>query len=149
MITTVCIKCNPRFTKYPLTLVDMNTLGQRIQKALDDLTESTGKRHTPNWLAVQIKLSRTAVYKWMNNPTAGIDGDNLVRASAALKVRSDWLALNKGPMREDKSDTFPSINIEASSPEELATKLSAYDAQRMLEIVQMAMKLKDQDKLDD
>jgi hypothetical protein len=52
-------------------------------------------------------------------------------------------------MREDKSDTFPSINIEASSPEELATKLSAYDAQRMLEIVQMAMKLKDQDKLDD
>ena len=45
-----------------------------------------------------------------------------------------------------KDAVSQSVIIEASSPEDLATKLSAYDAQKMLDILQMAMKLKDAEK---
>lgn len=143
MITTVRTICNPRFAKYPLTLVSMNTLNERVRAALAELTASTGKKHTPNWLSIQVGISRTAVYKWVNDPTAGIDGEHLVKASKALGVRPEWLSMGRGPMRSDRPDDFPSISIEASSPEDLATKLSEYDAQMMLDILQMAMKLKD------
>ena len=142
MITIVDTACNPRFARNALTLVSMNTLGNRIQKALDDLTEATGRKHTANWLSVQIGVSRTAVYKWMNNPTAGIDGDNLLMASRALRVSPEWLQTGRdaGPV---SSDSPEASYIYASSPEDLAAKLSEKGNEDIAKIIQLLLANKD------
>ncbi|UGA37915.1 XRE family transcriptional regulator [Chromobacterium haemolyticum] len=76
-----------------------NNLGTRIRKALDALSEKTGSNKTPNWLATQVGVSRPAAYKWLKNPTSGIDGENLYKVAKALQVSSDWLASGHGEMQ--------------------------------------------------
>lgn len=140
----VSIICNPRFTLFPLTLVDMeNTLGSRIRKAFELLDEKSGKKHTANWLAVQIGLTRAAVYKWMNNPTAGIEGENLTKAARALQVSSDWLATGRGDM---KPAGAPSGGyVVADSIEELVKQIKAKGHDDVLQVIKyLADNSKDQ-----
>lgn len=74
------------------------TLGMRLRVAFDFLNAANGggRKYNPNWLALQIDISRASIYKWMNNPGAGIDGENLAKAARALQVNPDWLATGYG-----------------------------------------------------
>lgn len=120
----VIIKCNPRYATIPITLVDMeNTLGSRICKAFEVLEQKTGTKCNPNWLARQVGVTRAAAYKWMNNPNAGIDGENLSKAAKALQVSSDWLATGRGEM---KISSMPEgVYVTADSLEELVKQIKA------------------------
>ncbi|WP_081284693.1 helix-turn-helix domain-containing protein [Chromobacterium subtsugae] len=127
----VYIKCNPEFAKIPLTLVDMeNTLGTRIRKALEALSVQTGSKKTPNWLAIQVGVSRPAAYKWMNNPNAGIEGENLYKVARALNVSAEWLAFGRGEMQPSAGGY-----VEASSVEELIRQIKAKGPDAVLEVI--------------
>lgn len=110
----VLIECNPKFASFPLTLVNMGTtLQERLEDALLARGEELGKTLTPNWLAVQVGRSRTAIYKWFNGATQTLDGDNLLKAAGVLNVNAEWLANGKGPMKGGKSNRVLPPEIEA------------------------------------
>ncbi|WP_043632713.1 helix-turn-helix domain-containing protein [Chromobacterium haemolyticum] len=135
MITMVYSQCNPGFAKYPLTLVIMeNNLGTRIRKALDVLSEKTGSKKTPNWLANQVGVSRPAAYKWMNNPTAGIDGENLYKVAKALQVSADWLASGKGEMQPE---AVSGGYVVANSLEELVRQVKEKGPDEVLQAIRL------------
>jgi len=97
-------------------------LSERLQTALDELEERTGEKHTRNWLAGQVGISRTAIYKWFDGRTLGLEGENLMKASRALGVNADWLATGRGPMRGH------------SSPSQLPDELEEFIQEHLLPV---------------
>lgn len=142
MVTSVRTSCNPRFSLDALTLVTMeHTLGARIRRALDALTARSGAKKTPNWLAGQVGVSRNAAYKWMNNPNAGIDGENLYKAAKALQVSSDWLASGKGEMEPDANN---GNYVVAETMEDLVRQVKARGHDEVLELIKLLADNKDE-----
>ena len=53
-------------------------------------------------LATAAGVSPSAVTLWEQGDTKGLKPDNLVAAARALEVTTDWLAVGKGPMKDEK-----------------------------------------------
>lgn len=70
--------------------MNTNTLSERIKGRLDALS------HKPAALAAYCKVSRSAVSKWLNNPSVKIEGENLLKAAEFLECDPEWLATGKG-----------------------------------------------------
>lgn len=72
----------------------MNTLAERIRKALD---ESGGVTQAD--IARACGISTASVNNWFTGATKSLKGENLLRAAAILKVSPAWLSTGKGDMR--------------------------------------------------
>lgn len=71
----------------------MNTLAERIRKALD---ESGGVTQAD--IARACGISTASVNNWFTGATKSLKGENLLRAAAILKVSPTWLSSGKGNM---------------------------------------------------
>jgi hypothetical protein len=94
-------------------------------------------------LAAQLKIEANYISQ-VKTCKKRMGEDIARRIEEARGLGYAWMDVTHDDSQKDKP-----VVIEASSPEDLATKLSEYDAQKMLDILQMAMKLKEQGKLDD
>ncbi|GAA5786112.1 S24 family peptidase [Chitiniphilus shinanonensis] len=101
-------KRKPRLLNGSLTYVTMNTLSQRLAVAIASLQERDPLgRYSQAWLARQVGVSSVAVNKWFNGGTTSLEGENLLKAARALRVRPEWLAAGRGPM--EASELGPPI----------------------------------------
>ncbi|MFC4158258.1 helix-turn-helix domain-containing protein [Chitinimonas lacunae] len=77
----------------------MRALSDRISLALKHAGMSQSE------LARAISIKSPSVNAWLNGRTKSIDGENLIRAAAALKVDATWLATGAGagPVEQDEN----------------------------------------------
>lgn len=73
------------------------TIGERITYA----------RGLKGWKKIQLAhavgVSAAAVTQWEQGDTKGLKPENLVAVAHALDVLTDWLAVELGPMKEEKT----------------------------------------------
>ena len=105
-------------------ILNMKTLRERLEWALDHAKISQAE------LARQAHITRGAVSLWFNGTTKTLEGENLTRAAAALKVNPHWLATDEGP-RDINSHGMHAVNepsVEYRSPvREHAALISALE----------------------
>jgi len=77
------------------------TLAERLQESLSLAGANQSE------LARAVGIRPASVNDWVSGKTREIEAGNLLRAAAFLKVRPEWLAMGKGPMRRDGSDPEP------------------------------------------
>lgn len=83
------------------SLAYMSTLSERITYILKE------RRLSQTELANRIGIKQPSVNAWVSGKTKNIEGDNLLRASAALNVNPKWLATGEGPMHSDAATSEP------------------------------------------
>lgn len=103
-------------TKQVFNLLDMSTLSERMKEAL----RAKGMRQIE--LAQAIGLTRGAISLWVNGMTKTLEGENLLKAAAALGVSPVWLASGKGPMQVQSQGTAPAALHELGAPRAASTK---------------------------
>lgn len=83
----------------------MTTLKDRLERALDAKPGATKAS-----LARHCGITKTSVGAWFSGKAKSIDGQNLIRASAYLGVRPEWLASGRGPMHQQPgANATPSV----------------------------------------
>lgn len=70
----------------------MNTLRERLKEVMDG-----PPKVTQSALAKACKVKPPSVSDWLSGRTKTLEGSNLLRAAAFLKVSPQWLATGKGP----------------------------------------------------
>ncbi|OVE45685.1 hypothetical protein CBW21_22085 [Chromobacterium violaceum] len=77
-------------------------------------------------------MSRPAAYKWVNNPNAGIEGENLQKVAHALQVSADWLAFGRGKMVPDEGGY-----VVANDLEDLVLQIKAKGQDEVLQAIKL------------
>ncbi|WP_283148990.1 S24 family peptidase [Silvimonas soli] len=86
----------------------MSSLSERLRLALKSAAERRPtERINQAWLSRQVGISSAGITKWFNDGTRSLEGENLIKAAAALGVSAAWLASGKGEML--KEDFGPAI----------------------------------------
>ncbi len=101
------------------------SLSTRIHTALAEANMNQSQ------LARMVGLKKTSVNGWATGKTKTLEGENLLKAAAALGVNANWLATGRGLMRpttkaqgqpnQAEHDSFTIMSV----PNEVAPSLSA------------------------
>jgi transcriptional regulator with XRE-family HTH domain len=91
------------------------SIGERIKLAREMAEPEISQAE----LARRIGVTRSSVNQWESGDTKGLRPENLVRAAQELEVRIEWLAMNKGPMREDPQKQAWMQLYEKLSPDQI------------------------------
>lgn len=86
------------------------TLAERLQRSLTQAGVNQSQ------LARQVGVRSASVNDWLSGKTKRMDAENLLKTAAFLKVRPEWLAMGKGPMRKDASASAADRELQAHEP---------------------------------
>jgi SOS-response transcriptional repressor LexA len=89
----------------------MSTLQERMAQAKAHYESVTGNKFKNTELANFVGVSKVNVGLWFKGPTQELEGSNLLKAAAYLRVNSRWLAGEKAPMVLDRPSLDNNIDL--------------------------------------